>query len=250
MARIDFAGTTARTMAIAFAGFFASALVGSGALLGACGGDSAADEGEEAGPVDASRRDGRVSADGAPEPEDGGVTEPSDVAACKTLKKYYETCGGEPLCPLPKFDTWCLDNTKAVESEAYRRGTIACATAENCDTDKRKDCMYRSYSQSSQSTAQELLTVAFCQMCQPSDVTGCRKRTTSYNTVAGPKAVTSEFLAVWELSDAVVDQVRTNCTGSGKGAVDAGIDGGLAACETAFDKCAGEYFVNALPDCP
>lgn len=239
-----------RPFAVFALGLASSGLVASGALLGACGGDSAAEEGEEAGPVDASRRDGS-SFDGGVDPEsDGGAKLPSDVASCEALKSFYEACGGEPLCSTKnaKFDEWCVANTRSVDSEAYRLATVKCATADNCGKDKRKDCMYRSYGDTTQSVAQELLTTAFCQMCQPGDLAGCRKRTTTYNSVSGPGAVPSEFIAAWELSDAVADKIRANCTGTGGGAFDGGADAG--ACATAFDRCSGGYFIDAILDCP
>lgn len=249
VAPMMFGTRRARTGVLGVAGVVAAMLLlGASATLGACGNDAAAEAGEEAGPVDASRKDGSRY-DGGVDPEsDAGPSVPSDVASCNALKAYYQACGGEPLCPLASFDTWCPANTKAVDSEAYRHGTIACSTEANCSADKRKDCMYRSYAGETQTTAQQILTKAFCDMCQPGDVAACIKRTTTYDTVAGPKGVRSEFIAVWELSDAVVDNIRSNCTGTGGGAYDAGADAG--ACATAFDKCAGDYYVNAFLDCP
>lgn len=232
----------------AVACLFASALVASGSVLVACGNDTAAEEGDEAGSLDASRRDGARGDGGVDTEVDGAPAAPSDVASCKALKAYYDACGGEPLCPLATFDTWCLENTRSADSEAYRLGTIKCATAEHCTADKRKDCMYRSYGTTTQTTVQEQLTTAFCQMCAPTDLAGCTKRTKTYNTVGGPNVVSSEFLAVWELSDAVVEKIRKQCTGSGGGAYDGGADAG--ACAVAFDKCAGEYFIESLVDCP
>jgi hypothetical protein len=60
-----------------------------------------------------------------------------------------------------------------------------------------------------------------------------------------PSSVSDLFVAAWELSDSLVDQVRTMCTGS---ALDAGsADGG---CASAFSDCAGGVYVDSLPDCP
>ncbi len=241
---------TSRSVVGSFAAvacLLASGLLTSISVLVACGNDTAAEEGDEAGGVDASRRDG-AREDGGTQTADGAPAGPTDVASCEALKAYYDTCGGEPLCPLATFDAWCLDNTRSADSEAYRLGTIKCANAENCTADKRKDCMYRSYGTTTQSTAQEQLTTAFCQMCAPSDLAGCSKRTKTYNPVGGPNVVSSEFLAVWELADTVVEKIRTQCTGAGGGAYDGGADAG--ACATAFDKCAGEFFIEALVDCP
>jgi hypothetical protein len=61
------------------------------------------------------------------------------------------------------------------------------------------------------------------------------------------------FVAAWELSDTLDDEIRTKCTGT---ALDAGVaaaldaGGDAAPCYKAFDNCAGDLYVNALPDCP
>jgi hypothetical protein len=242
-----------RSFAFALACSVASALVasGSGLLIGACGADIAAEGADDAAAPDGSRRDAARADGAAPATdEDGGSTAPPDVASCETLKAYYKACGGDPLCALsnPKWDTWCVGNTVAVDSDAYRLATTRCATADKCGADKRKDCMYRAYGDMTQSVAQEQLATAYCEMCQPGDLAGCRKRTVGYNTAGGPGAVSSEFLAVWELSDTVVQKVRTTCTGAGSKAYDGGVNAG--ACAKAFDDCAGGFYVDAFLDCP
>lgn len=228
-----------------------ASLAAAGLLLGACGADTEAEEGDDGGLPDGSRRDAARADGGISEEEtDGAVKKPIDVASCEALKAFYKACGGEPLCSLdnPQWDAWCVANTTSVDSEAYRIATARCATADNCGADKRKDCMYRAYADTLQSAAQQQLTTAFCQMCQPSDLAGCVKRTTTYNAAGGPGAVPSEFLAAWELSDSVVQKIRTACTGSGGKAWDGGADAG--ACARAFDLCAGDFYVEALTDCP
>jgi hypothetical protein len=242
-----------RSFAVALASSLAAALAasGSGFLIGACGADTSAEAGDDAAAPDGSRRDA-ARADGTDPTtdDDAGPAVPPDVASCEALKKYYAACGGEPLCALdnPKWDAWCVGNTVAVDSDAYRLATSRCASAANCGSDKRKDCMYRAYGDMTQSVAQEQLATAYCQMCQPGDLAGCRKRTVGYNAAGGPGAVSSEFLAVWELSDAVVEKIRGTCTGAGGKAYDGGVDAG--ACAKAFDDCAGGFYVDAFIDCP
>ena len=48
-----------------------------------------------------------------------------------------------------------------------------------------------------------------------------------------------------ELPDAIVDAIRTKCTGA---ALDGGADS--AACAKAFADCAAEPYLDAVPDCP
>ena len=86
--------------------------------------------------------------------------------------------------------------------------------------------------------------MAYCAQCEPSDTAGCATRAIAYDSSAG---ATDLFIAAWELSDALVDEIRTQCTGvadSGPG------DGGADACAKAFGDCSGGIYVDHLPDCP
>lgn len=232
--------------ALGVAALATGALLCGGALVAACGEDTAAADVEDASALEAGRRDGgRTATDAAAGEADGGVTLPTDEASCAKLRAYRETCGEELECGTDAFDAWCLANTRSADSEAYRAALLACATPQNCTPNDRKHCMYQHYAKATQSAAQEALTKAFCETCQPGAVATCVSKTTSYTSGLGPTSVTSEFIAVWELSDAVADQLRTNCTGA---KLDGGADAG--ACAAAFDRCAGDYYVDALVDCP
>jgi hypothetical protein len=161
---------------------------------------------------------------------------------------------GDPLtCGASKFDAWCALNDTAINSESYRRAEALCLLKQNCDGLARRDCEYRSYLTAKPTTAQKAVVAAYCQTCEPTDTAGCITRKTDYDAVVGPKSTDSVFVAAWELSDTLDDQIRTKCTGT---ALDAGVaaaldaGGDAAPCYKAFDNCAGDLYVNALPDCP
>lgn len=190
--------------------------------------------------------------------EDAGleVDARADASTCELTRAYTVECNvgsdaGDPLtCGDAKFDAWCQLNDKAINSESYRRAEAMCLTKKNCDGYARRDCEYRSYLTAKPTTAQKQVVAAYCQTCEPGDTTGCITRKTDYDAVVGPKSADSVFVAAWELSDTLDDEIRTKCTGAAldAGAVDAGAD--ASPCYKAFDKCAGDIYVNALPDCP
>ena len=180
----------------------------------------------------------------------------ADASVCELTRAYTVECNvgsdaGDPLtCGTAKFDAWCELNDKAINSESYRRAEAMCLLKKNCDGFDRRDCEYRSYLSAKPTSAQKQVVAAYCQTCEPGDPTGCATRKTDYDPVVGPKGTDSVFVAAWELNDALDDEIRTKCTGA---ALDAGaFDGGAdaAPCYKAFDKCAGDIYVNALPDCP
>lgn len=231
--------------ALRAAGLATGALLLSAAVVAACAGDGDAAAGDPS-VVDGGRLDGEGRADAADARADA-ARPGSDVAACAALRAYREQCGQDLECGPDAFDAWCLENTRSADSEAYRAALLACATADNCTPDDRKHCMYQHYAQATQSAAQQELTRAFCETCQPAAVGSCMTKTTTYPPALGPSRVTSEFLAVWELSDEVADRIRAGCTGAKLGVEP---DAGADACATAFDQCAGNFFVDALADCP
>ena len=190
--------------------------------------------------------------------EDAGaeVDARADASTCELTRAYTLDCNvgsdaGDPLtCGAPKFDAWCELNDKAINSESYRRAEAMCLTKKNCASFDRQDCEYRSYLTATPTNAQKQVVAAYCQKCEPGDPSGCITRKTEYDTVLGPKSTDSVFVAAWELNDTLADAIRTKCTGA---ALDAGaFDGGAdaAPCYVAFDKCAGDIYVDALPDCP
>jgi hypothetical protein len=194
----------------------------------------------------------------SPPSEDAGVEVDAraEASTCELTRAYTIACSvgmdaGDPLlCGAAKFDAWCELNDKAINSESYRRAEAMCLTKKNCASFDRHDCEYRSYLTATPTTAQKQVVEAYCQTCEPGDKAGCITRKADYDAVVGPKSTDSVFVAAWELSDALDDEIRTKCTGAAldAGAIDAGAD--ASPCYKAFDKCAGDIYVGALPDCP
>ncbi|MBX3258566.1 MAG: hypothetical protein KF782_02535 [Labilithrix sp.] len=196
----------------------------------------AGDAGDEA--ADAAREAGADA---------GGGERPTTT--CGITRAYFEGCGndGDLNCGADGFDAWCAANDAAINSEAYRRAEALCLTDGNCDGAKRRACEYAHYNDETPTAAQRALVAAYCETCAPSDVAGCEARSTTYDPAEGIEGVDDIFVAAWELADAIVDEMRTECTGAAA-APDAG--GDLAACAKAFAGCAAEVYLDRLPDCP
>lgn len=175
---------------------------------------------------------------------DGGPANPGSGDVCAVTRAYVIQCAGESEldCGASKFDAWCKGKDQQTNSEAFRKAEVECLPKVGCDADARKDCEYKSYSGEKQTDAQRSLVEAYCSTCEPSD-TGCAARVVTYDTAAGPKGVTDVFIAVWELADDVVDQIREKCTGT---ALPAGSD----PCPKRFGSCAADPYLDAIPDCP
>ena len=122
-----------------------------------------------------------------------------------------------------------------------------CLSQANCDPVARSDCRYKTYASATLTAAQTQVAQAYCQTCEPADPTGCFKRKTTYYSALGPKCTDDVFVAAWELTDALDDEIRTKCTGS---AVDAGAMPDAGGCLKQFANCAGDIYINHLPDCP
>ena len=165
---------------------------------------------------------------------------------CQTTRAYYESCGNEAdlNCGTAGFDAWCAANDKMVNSEAFRRAEARCLTTGNCDGADRRDCEYGHYADETPTPAQKALVTAYCQTCEPSNVAGCTKSATTYDRKHGIESVPDIFIAAWELSDELVNDIETSCTGA---TVDAGAD--PAACAEAFADCAGGLYLDRIPDC-
>jgi hypothetical protein len=190
---------------------------------------------------------------------DGGSSEASldgggpaaNGATCELTRSYSIGCnagkdGGDPLtCGPDQFDAWCALNDTAINSESYRRAEAMCLTQDNCDGLARRACEYASYATATPTEAQKQVVAAYCQTCEPADTAGCAARKTAYDTTLGPKSTDDVFTAAWELSDALDDAIRTQCTGA---TLDAGAS--AADCLNAFGNCAGGVYVDALPACP
>lgn len=219
------------------------------AFVSACAGDGSSSPGE---PAPDATTDAALDARGPD--SDGGTGEDTGTGAstCEITRAYVTGCnklapdGGEELtCGEAKFDAWCDLNDKAINSASYRRAEAQCLTTKNCDGLDRRDCEYRTYATATPTAAQKQVVAAYCQTCEPADPTGCATRKTTYDPAKGPKSTDDVFVAAWELSDPLDDEIRTKCTGA---ALDAGPD--AAACLKQFANCAGGIYIDHLPDCP
>jgi hypothetical protein len=218
-------------------------------FVSACADDASVPGTEaDAGGADAST-DRRV-----PVGEDAGeVDARADASTCELTRAYTLECNigadaGDPLnCGAAKFDAWCEASDKAVNSASYRRAEALCLVKKNCDPFSRRDCEYRSYATATPSAAQKAVVAAYCQTCEPNDAT-CPARKIDYDPALGPKSTDDVFVAAWELSDAIDDDIRAKCTGD---ALDAGAAAGdTAACLKAFGSCAAGVYLDAVPECP
>ncbi len=221
------------------------ALPGIGALLAlaavstgtvaACSDDTSAPAGPSS---DSGRRDGSAASD------DGDA---GSKSTCEITRAYFEGCGnaGELNCGADGFDAWCAANDTTINSATYRRAEALCLTQDNCDGKKRRACEYAHYNDEPPTASQKALVESYCATCEPSDVAGCTSRSTAYDPAKGIDSVDDIFVAAWELSDDVTDEIKTKCTGAA--AADAGAD--AAACAKAFANCAADVYLDRLPDC-
>lgn len=189
---------------------------------------------------DGSTADGPTGGDAAHDAADGG----GGGDLCSITREFTVACNGQLNCGDAGFDLWCADNDRLVNSQQFREGVVRCLRApDNCDSAKRSDCQYKSYTQP-RTAAQQKVVDDYCATCSPQDVAGCKQRSVSYDPDAGPSSVPDIFIAAWELSDSLTTQIDTKCTGA---ALDAGPDAG---CEKAFADCAGGLYIDSLPNCP
>ncbi len=183
--------------------------------------------------------------------DDGSSSNEVDAgpkSTCEITRAYYEGCGneGDLNCGAAGFDAWCAANDQAINSEAYRRAEELCLTQDNCDGKDRRACEYAHYDSETSTASQEALVAAYCETCEPADVAGCTARSTKYDATKGIESASDIFIAAWEFADAIVDEMKTSCTGAAAG--DAGSD--VAACAKAFANCAADVYLGRLPDCP
>ena len=221
---------------------------GGGSDAGPSGTDADGGAGADGG---RSRRGGGDDGSGGGTEEDASSEKTEEATVCSVTRAFILRCA-EPkdlTCGEKGFDAWCAQND-ANNSEAFRRAEIACLPSVECTGIARKDCEYQLYAKDTPTTAQKKLVQAYCETCEPSDVGGCTERSTSYDSAKGPSTVPDVFIAAWELSDGLVDLIRTSCTGD---ALTSTIDGGAvdpAKCEQAFGSCAAGAYIDALPNCP
>ena len=215
------------------------ALVPALATASACA-DSTAEPGPAA---DGGAGDDAGRSDGSKSSVDSGDDGPAK-STCEITRAYHEGCGneGDLNCGADGFDAWCAANDSAINSEAFRRAQALCLNEDNCDGAKRRACEYEHYNDETPTPAQEALVAAYCETCDPSDIAGCTKRSTTYDPAKGIKSVDDIFIAAWEFSDEIALEMKTKCTG------DPG--GDTAACAKAFAGCTADVYLARLPDCP
>jgi hypothetical protein len=183
---------------------------------------------------------GRDTSSGNSSPDAGAKS------TCELTRAHFEGCGNEAdLNCGDQFDAWCSANDTAINSGAYRRAEAACLTSDNCDGAARRDCEYRHYNDETPTASQKALVAAYCEVCEPGDAAGCTKRSTTYEPAKGINSVGDIFIAAWEFGDAIVDEMKTSCTGP---AADPGTD--TTSCAKAFANCTAEVYLDRLPDCP
>lgn len=167
----------------------------------------------------------------APDASDAGAVAPS---TCELTRAFVERCGADLNCGASGFDAWCAANDVAVNSDAYRRAQAKCLPEIPCDAKARDECTAQHYATETPTDAQRALVDAYCATCEPGS-SDCTTR-------ARTDASTDVYVAAWELRDALVDEIRTKCTGA---SLDAGAD-----CAKAFGSCAAEVYLDSVPDCP
>jgi hypothetical protein len=192
-------------------------------------------------------------------PDDGRPDGATAVSTCELTRAFILDCnqgsdaGDQLTCGAAKFDAWCASNDQAINSDAYRRAEARCLTHASCTNATRADCEAKSLAMDRPTAAQKNVVAAYCQTCEPADPTGCAMRKAGYDPAKGPDSTDDVFIAAWELNDVLTDQIRTKCTGTAlDGGIEAQLDAGGVAnpCLKAFGNCAGDIYVNALPDCP
>jgi hypothetical protein len=171
--------------------------------------------------------------------------DPSKV--CAQELAYFNVCKKSPTdinCTAAGYEAWCKINQDATDSEQRVRAKAACLDVSHCDKASLADCIYKSYNTQKLSANQQKLLTDYCATCEPG-VASCAQKYV-YSETKGPDSVDDVYIAVWELSDALVTQADQKCTGPA--VADAGSDAGT--CARRFAVCAGNLYVDALPACP
>lgn len=154
---------------------------------------------------------------------------------CAELKAKMNRCDGELECGA-KFDEWCALQA-ATNSHAFEVADTSCVNS-TCTSSARSKCRYEQYNDIGLSNAGQALAEAYCQTC--TQVSSCLASVSSYSA---SRAVSDAFVAAWELSDTIVDRIRTECTGAAL-TVTAG------NCPKSFGSCASDIYLSSLPECP
>lgn len=238
-----------------FVSLFTLSLLLTTALASACASseepDADTDQESDAGPdraggsSGAASSGGRTPRDAGPDARparDGGPTPGNDT--CENELELYEACGFDQSvqCGLDGYVVNCRDNETAVDSAQRKAARAACLGLANCEPEARQDCIYRTYNDSALSAAQSALLTHYCAVCEPGNETACAEARLHYDPEAGIGSTDSVFLAVWELSPALVQAIDEQC-------VDSAAVGDAGTCYSRFDSCAGGPYVDALVDC-
>lgn len=178
----------------------------------------------------------------------GDASAPFDPSkVCAQELAYFNVCKKSPTdinCTAAGYEAWCKINQDATDSEQRVRAKAACLDVAHCDKASLADCIYKSYNTQKLSANQQKLLTDYCATCEPG-VASCAQKYV-YSETKGPDSVDDVYIAVWELSDALVTQADQKCTGPA--VADAGSDAGT--CARRFAVCAGNLYVDALPACP
>ena len=195
---------------------------------------------DAAGTTDASPADGAVTGDGAT------TFDPSKV--CAQELAYFEICKIDPKdinCTTAKFEAWCKGTQSATDSEQRVRAKANCLDAKHCNPTSLKSCIYETYNTLALTPAQSKLAADYCATCEPGSAS-CATSHTTYSPAKGPGSIDDLYLAAWELSEKLVVAIDQKCTGPA--IAYAGADAGT--CDRRFARCAGDLYIDALPDCP
>lgn len=200
-----------------------------------------------------SSRDGGTSIDSAIPKRDSATADDSSTGydpskVCAQELAYLQACGVEAKdvnCTATGFEAWCKENQTKVDSEQRARARAQCLVAPNCASRDRNACIYDVYNTLTLGPAQQKLVADYCQTCEPGVAT-CTTTKSRYDSSAGPASVDDIYIAAWELAEPLVNEIDRKCTGAAF--ADAGADAGT--CAKRFAACAGDVYVDALPDCP
>lgn len=234
-----------------FASFLAAFSVASAALGFACANsaddptDDLDDAGGQRGPDSSTTRSDSGTKKDSGGGKDGGKRDGATITpggdACLGESETYDACNLTDMqCGPEGYVAWCRENEAATDSAQRIAARAQCLGTAYCSPQKRADCIYTAYNDAEQTSAQAALLEHYCAACEPSAVEACKTRTLNY-VPGAPSATDTIFLASWELAASLVDAIDANCI-----APLAGIDAG--SCATAFDQCAGGYYIDALVD--
>jgi hypothetical protein len=161
---------------------------------------------------------------------DGGLN-----AWCQALGNKMDRCDGKRECDT-RFPGWCAKKT-LTNSRAFEESDTQCLN--DCNGATIAECRYRKYNPQQLTPTQRNLLRDYCATCA---APGCEASLLAYDASKGPTGVSDAFIAVWELSDAVTEAVRVQCTGAALKVTN-------GDCPMTFGQCASGPYLDAQPDC-